>query len=119
MLHLDQIVEEAIAHGKMDEEIYDQARKRLNLTLLRKGWEAYFGEAKLLAWVFTINPIGLLECIETNGEEEATRVISHRRATIRERASKRLQRKLREDRARAFREAAADQDQSKGERNAI
>lgn len=115
MLHLDQIIEEAIAHGKMSQEVYDQARKRLNLTLLKKGWKAYFGDAKLLAWVFAINPIGLLECIETNGEEEATRVISQHWTSIQREASKRLQHKLREDRARALRRAAS-QDQSKGER---
>jgi len=97
----------------MSEDVYDPARRRLNLGLLRKGWHAYFGDARLLAWVFALNPAGLLEYIETNGQEDATKLISQRWKKVLASARTRRERRLRQERATAFRMA---QTESKGER---
>jgi hypothetical protein len=93
---LDEILEDAIGSGYMSVGVYDHGKKSINLEQLRKGWNDYFEDTKLIVIAFAIDPPRLLEFVQSPiGRGLTTNMLANSWPSIEKSATKRLMLKAR------------------------
>lgn len=106
LFFLDAILEDAVGTGCMPTGFYDSRKNAIRLDQLRKGWDNYFRDTKLIVLAFAIEPRKLLQFVESpTGRELALEMLGTRWPTIEKGAKKKLELRASLEKIRRRREA--------------